>query len=109
MCRAVFLSKSQQDRQCTYNVTWRRFRATIVALEKQWLIHDLCVCVCVCVFVALSIQHAMRMRRHLWPSPLYNIFPHYLIKGTIFEKKKFLAINVCFELLYDFCMKYFIF
>jgi len=23
----------------------------------------------------------------LWPAPLYNIFPHYLIKGTIFGKK----------------------
>jgi hypothetical protein len=21
---------------------------------------------------------------HLWPAPLYNIFPHYLINGTIF-------------------------
>ena len=25
---------------------------------------------------------------HLWPALLYNIFPHYLINGTIFEKKK---------------------
>jgi len=25
--------------------------------------------------------------RHLWPVPLYNIFLHYLINGTIFEKK----------------------
>ena len=24
----------EQDRQCTYNVTMRRFRATIVAVEK---------------------------------------------------------------------------
>jgi len=24
---------------------------------------------------------------HLCPAPLYNIFPHYLINGTIFEKK----------------------
>jgi hypothetical protein len=23
---------------------------------------------------------------HLWPAPLYNIFPHYLINGTIFLK-----------------------
>jgi len=25
---------------------------------------------------------------HLWPATLYNIFPHYLINGTIFEKRK---------------------
>ena len=25
---------------------------------------------------------------HLCPAPLYNIFPHYLINGIIFEKKK---------------------
>ena len=31
------------DRRCTYNVTLRRVRATIVSVEKQ------CVCVCVCL------------------------------------------------------------
>jgi hypothetical protein len=34
------------------------------------------------MFVNLGIQHAMRMR----PAQLYNIFPHYVIDGTIFEK-----------------------
>jgi hypothetical protein len=23
---------------------------------------------------------------HLWPAPLYSIFPYYLINGKIFEK-----------------------
>jgi hypothetical protein len=23
-----------------------------------------------------------------WPAPLYNIFPHYLINDTIFEREK---------------------
>jgi len=40
-----------QDRQYTYDVTLRRVRATIVAMDKQYYIF--------CVFV----QHAMRMRR----------------------------------------------
>jgi len=34
------------------------------------------------MFVALSIQHEMPM----WPALLYNIFPNYLINGTIFDK-----------------------
>ena len=32
-------------RQCTYNVTLRRVRSTIVAVEKQRVLHDLRVCV----------------------------------------------------------------
>jgi hypothetical protein len=41
------------------------------------------------VSVALGIQHAKRMRLlycHLWAARLYNIFPHYLLNGTIFGK-----------------------
>jgi len=30
---------------------------------------------------------------HLWPVRLYNNFPHYIINGTIFEKKKILNRN----------------
>jgi len=33
-----------QDRQCTYNVTLRRVRATIVTVEKQRVLHKLSVC-----------------------------------------------------------------
>jgi len=32
-----------QDEQCTYNVTLRRIRVTIVGVEKQ-VVHILCVC-----------------------------------------------------------------
>ena len=30
-----YVSVNKQDRQCTYNVTLRRVRVTIVAVEKQ--------------------------------------------------------------------------
>jgi len=39
-----------QDRQCTYDVTLSRFRASIVAVEKQLVLHIPRVC----VFVALG-------------------------------------------------------
>ena len=56
-----------------------------------------CECVCVCVCVALLIQHAMLMRRIImWPVRFYIVFPHYLIKGTIFEKKKLVEHKICF-------------
>jgi hypothetical protein len=54
-----------------------------------------------CVFVALGIKHAMPYC-HLWPASVYNIYSHYLITGTIFEKKKCQIRNVCFEFLYNF-------
>ena len=33
---------------------------------------------------------------HLWPVRLYNTFPHYLIRGRIFEKKKLLNTKCVF-------------
>jgi hypothetical protein len=48
----------QQNRQCTLNVTLKRFRATNVVVEKQYELHF-----SECVVVDLGIQHAMRMCR----------------------------------------------
>jgi hypothetical protein len=44
---------AKEDRQCTYNVTEKGVRVTVVVVEKQY---------CEYVFVALGIQHAMHMR-----------------------------------------------
>jgi len=70
----------------------------------------------VCVLVALGNQHAMRMCHNKWPAPLYNNFVHYLMNGTVFEKKKKLlnikcAFRVFLQGLYEifliiYCMKY---
>jgi len=41
-----------------------------------------------CVSVPLVIQNAMCVRHIVTcPAPLYSIFPHYLTKGMVFEKK----------------------
>ena len=79
-----FYFTDQQDRHCTYNVTMRRVRATIVAVEKQYVLHNPSVCVCRLKYAACN---AYTPYCHLWPDRLYKIFPHYLINGMIFEKK----------------------
>ena len=60
-------------------------------------------CECVCGAYPACNAHAPYF--HLWPAPLYNIFPYYLINGTIFGKKKMLL----FDLLYNFGLKNFSF
>jgi hypothetical protein len=66
------------------NVTLRRVRATIVAVEKQWLLYNLSVCICSLSYPACN-AHAPYC--YLWPVPLYNVFPHYHINDTILERK----------------------
>jgi hypothetical protein len=61
-----------------------RVCASIFAVEKQWVLHNLSVCICSLRYPA-SNAHAPFY--HLRPAPLCNIFPHCLINGTIFEKK----------------------
>ena len=44
-CYAIsFVEQNKkQTRKFIYNVTPRRIRPTIVAVEKQWVLHNLCV------------------------------------------------------------------
>ena len=65
-------------------VTFRHVCATIVAEEKQWVLHNISVCVCSLRYPACNV-HAPYC--HLWPAPLCNIFPH-LTNGTISANKK---------------------
>ena len=50
------------------------------------------VCVCSLRYPACN-AHAPFY--HPWPVWLYNIFPHYLINGTIFEKKNVIEHKKC--------------
>jgi len=69
----------QQDRHCGYDVTFRRFRATIVAVEKQQ------VCIFRVAFVAIRILQAMCMGHTVICGMSGSIifFQHYLTNGTI--------------------------
>jgi len=75
-----------------YKVTLRRVRATIVEVEKQGVLHSLRVCICSLRYPACN-AHAPCYR--LWSAPLYSIFPLYLIKDTILNKKKFIEHKIC--------------
>jgi len=44
---------------------------------------------------------------HLWPVRLYIIFPHYLINGTIFEKK-IIERKMRFDFVYNFLCETFL-
>jgi len=101
---ASIRNQYKQYRQCTYNLTLRCVRASVVALEKQGVSLNLSVCICSLRYPACNAQGTY----HLWPAPFYNIFPHYLINGTIFENS-YWTQNVCFDFLYNFCLKYFSF
>jgi len=55
-----------------------------------------------CVFVALVARHSQHMRPITWSSVVWldHIFPHYLIKSAIFEKKNiyiyiYIYIYIC--------------
>jgi hypothetical protein len=87
-----------------FKTTLRRVRSPIVAVEKQWVLHNLSVCICSLRFPACN---ARAPYCHLWPAPLYNIFPHYLINLTIFEKK-LPNVKLCFEFLYNLFWNFFI-
>ena len=88
----------KQDRQCRYNVTTRRFRAVIVEIDYKYYIFKAHVC-----RTRYPAYNAHTPYCRLWLAQLYNNFPHYLLKGTIFEGKKKLygTKNVfCFSLLF---------
>ena len=64
-------SHKRQAMQCTYNVTLRRLRATVVVVKKR------CVTYSKCMSVALVIQHAKRKRRIISPSVAGPAIRHF--------------------------------
>ena len=61
------------------------------------------------VFVALGIQHAMRMRNIvICGLPRSTIFFH-IISQTVRFSKELAEHKMCFDFLYNFCLKHFSF
>ena len=80
----------KQDRQCACNVIVGRVLATIVAMEKQQVLHIVSVYLqryvssmqCGCAILSFMA----------WPAVPY-FFPNFLISGTIIRKKELLNIK----------------
>jgi hypothetical protein len=59
----------------------------------------------VCLYLWLTSMQSSRaaLYCHLWPVRIYYIFTHYLLNGTIFEKK---FEHMSLDFLYNFCPKH---
>jgi len=66
--------------------------------------------VCILALVTQYIQHVFSTQHYIvicGVSWLYRIFPHYRVNGTISEKN--INLKVCFDFLYNICVKNFSF
>jgi hypothetical protein len=64
--------------QCTYNVTMRRVHETIVAVEKQYVLHiGLCVRMLACIWVPGHLGVCMRIRAYSLANPARNAYAPY--------------------------------
>ena len=78
--------------QCTYNVTLRSGHATIVAVEKQWVLNKLSVCVYSFRYPACN-AHVPYC--YLWPAPLLQYLSVLSHKRHDFRKKKVTEHKMC--------------
>ena len=90
----------KRDRQYAYNLTMRRVRATIIALEKRLSIKPT---YSECIFVDLSIQYAMRLR-HIVVCDLsgftifFSTLPHN--RRDFRKKEKVIEHEMCVLIYY---------
>jgi hypothetical protein len=93
--------EKEKDRQCTYNVTVRPIRATIVAVKlNKYYIFWVCIC---------SLRYTARKTHepccHLWPVLLCNMSPYH--RTNDFLRKKLLNIKY-FGFIYKFFSEIFL-
>jgi len=88
--------KKELCTHCTYNVTMGRVRATIVAVEKQWVLQNLRVYVCSLRYPACN-AHAPYC--HLWPARITNFFHIISEAGRFSKKKKVTEHKMCSDFL----------
>jgi len=93
--RHYCLGKFSTRQVVYYNVTLRRVRLTFVALEIQQALNIINMCAYSCRSCAACKVITGYNFSHLWTIWHYHIFPHYLIRGTIFGKRIVVRKNKC--------------
>jgi hypothetical protein len=79
---------TQQDRQCTYNVTVWCSQAA-VALEKQKVLHMMSVCLHSCLSYPACKLLLFSVIVIICSLQAVPYFSHYLINSMMFRKNKF--------------------
>ena len=86
------------------NVTWRRVRFTIFAVENQYVLHILSV------YLALVTQNAMRLRLIVFSSVTCPAVPYFSKSHKRQDFRKiFTEHKMCFDFVCDFFLKQFSF
>jgi len=87
----------EHDSQCRYKVTSRHDFVTSVAVEKQWVLHNLSVCICSLRYPACK---AYAPYCHV-TSPALQYLSTFSHKRHEFLKKKKLLITKCLFLIFS--------
>ena len=85
-----------QDSRCTYNVTMRHVRTTVVVVGKQWELHILSMCLCQPWVSSMQCAYAILSSV---ARPALLCFSTLSHKQHDFRKKKVLKKNICFDFI----------
>jgi hypothetical protein len=108
----------EQVRLCTYNVTLRRVNETIVAVEKQYVLH-ISVCVRPCMWVRGLVGVCVHACSPTYPACKAHVLYYIVIYGLSgytcfgfilyaarFSKTEVTEQKMCFDFLYRFYLKH---
>jgi hypothetical protein len=97
----------ERDRQCTYKCNIQARQGNHCCRGKA-----ISITFSECVSVVLFIQYAIDMRRVILSSVASLAAPYFPAlshKRDDFQNKSYWTQNVCFDFLYKFCLKHFLF